>query len=170
MCVISKQLDPLQTSSLDLFCSLSTGMLVGSPPLPTLPSGAWLWTTRLKFGVGFEQVTPPPSAGRAPFTFPLLGLGLANSQLLDSRDGVRAALPFLGRRKLLGFVVAGKMTSGQKNPKSIPRCVAFYFKTSPFDLGANQTPDLSERAGLAGAPSSLRPGLTSCSVCVEPRN
>lgn len=67
---------------------------------------------------------------------------------------------------------AGKIMSGQipPSPKSNPRCVAFYFKPAPFDLGANQTSDLWERVGLAVTPSSLRPGLTSCSVCVEPRN
>lgn len=60
--------------------------------------------------------------------------------------------------------------SGQKNPKSNPRCAAFYFKTSSFDLGVNQTPDLLEHMELAVTLSSSRPGLTSCSVCVEPRN
>lgn len=130
MCVTSKHLDPLQTSSFDLFCSFLTGMFVRSPP--HLPFVMWLWATRLKLGVSFERLprcpwdepvpacSAPALLARSPPGVTGLGAGLANSQLLDSRDGVRVTLPFLGRRKFLVFVVAGKIRVAKKTQKVIP--------------------------------------------------
>lgn len=135
MCVTSKHLDPLQTSSFDLFCSLSTGMFVRSPP--HLPFVAWLWTTQLKLGVGFEgsprcpwdepipasehtACSVPALLARSPPGVTGLGAGLTNSQLLDSCDGMRVTLPFLGWIKFLVFVVAGRIRVAKKTQKATP--------------------------------------------------
>lgn len=85
-----------------------------------------------EMGVGYVQSPPclrdePIAAGsataslaRSPLGVTGLGASLANSQLLDSRDGARVPLSFLGRRELLVFVVAGKIRVAKKTPKAIP--------------------------------------------------
>lgn len=133
MCVTNKHLDLLQTSSFDLFCSLSTGMFLSSAP----PSCCVALEDLAEMRGGFEQLphcswdSPVPQHQPClpipPQTLALLGR-FSKFPLLDSRDGVTVTLPFLGRRKFVVLVIAEKYMSGQNKPKSSPRCVAFYFK------------------------------------------
>lgn len=133
MCVTNKHLDLLQTSSFDLFCSLSTGMFLSSPP----PSCRVAFEDLAEMRGGFEQSPHCSWDKPIPQHQPCLPISLwalaswgwfSKFPLLCSRHGVTVTLPFLRRRKFVVLVVEEKNTSGQNKPKSNPRCVAFYFK------------------------------------------